>query len=233
MNWIFAASPVATPSGQAPPDRCRFTRTALAFACLALGGCVDNNLAQAPDPSAPAATNMARRAGVSPSGATVALASFSGAPQDLSDRFTTIFASAAQRSEINMTDPDEANYLVRGYLNAYPEGNATAVAFVLDVFDSNKQRTQRIEDEVLVDGQAADPWSLVDDSVLSQVAAKSADDLAAVMTNTPEAIAANAAPSGEPNMAAEDGQTIVPATPAASPASPSPSPSGLGMAALH
>ena len=212
-------------------------KTCLALACLALlSGCVDNSeVAQAPDPAAPHAPNMARREGVSPSGATVSVASFEGAPQEVTDRFAPMFADAAKRGEINIADPDQANYLVRGYLNAYPEGDATAVAFVLDVFDSKKQRTQRIEDEVVLKGQTADPWSLVDDSALAAVAAKSADDLAAVMTNTPEAIAANGAPSEGHNVAAEDGQTVVAATPppASAPPSAPPPPSGVGLAALH
>ncbi len=213
----------------------RYSRLAgLVLACL-LSGCVDNNLAQGPDPSVPPSTNMARRPGVSPAGATVALASFSGAPQEITDRFTPMFADAAKLGDINFTDPDKANYLVRGYLSAHPEGDATALAFVLDVFDSKKERTQRVEDEILIKGQAADPWSLVDDRALAAVAAKSSDDLAAVMTNTPEAIlAANPPPSDGHNVAAIDGQTVVAATPLPSAAPPSPSPSGgVGMAALR
>jgi hypothetical protein len=206
---------------------------ALGFLAI-LSGCVDNNVAQAPDPSAPQSSNMARRQGVSPSGAAVAVASFSGAPQDVADRFTPMFADAAKRGEINMADSDEANYFVRGYLAAHPEGNATAVAFVLDVFDAKKHRTQRVEDEVLLSGQAADPWSLVDDAALAAVAAKSADDLAAVMTNTPEALAASGAPAEGQNVAAEDGQTVVAASPPASEqSSAAPPPSPLGMAELH
>ncbi len=213
----------------------RYSRLAgLVLACL-LSGCVDNNLAQGPDPSVPPSTNMARRPGVSPAGATVALASFSGAPQEITDRFTPMFADAAKLGDINFTDPDKANYLVRGYLSAHPEGDATALAFVLDVFDSKKERTQRVEDEILIKGQAADPWSLVDERALAAVAAKSSDDLAAVMTNTPEAIlAANPPPSDGHNVAAIDGQTVVAATPPPSAAPPSSSPSGgVGMAALR
>jgi hypothetical protein len=206
---------------------------ALCFLTI-LSGCVDNNVAQAPDPSAPQPSNMARRQGVSPSGATVSVASFSGGPQDITDRFTPMFADAAKRGEINMADSDEANYLVRGYLAAHPEGNATAVAFVLDVFDAKKRRTQRVEDEVLINGQAADSWSLVDDAALAAVAAKSADDLAAVMTNTPEAIAASGVPPEGQNVAAEDGQTVVAASPPASEPPPAQAPTGaLGLAALH
>jgi hypothetical protein len=227
----------------APVPRLRKSRRAasryhrlpwLVLACL-LSGCVDNNVAQKPDPSLPPQANMARRPGVSPAGASVALASFSGAPREVTDRFTPIFADAARRSEIDFTDPDKANYFVRGYLSAHPEGDATAVAFVLDVFNSKKERTQRVEDEILIRGQATDPWSLVDDQALAAVAARSSDDLAAVMSNTPEALlAANPRPADGHNVAAIDGQTVVPATPpgAAPPASSPPS-GGVGMAALR
>jgi len=213
----------------------RLPTAGLILACFGiLSGCVDSNVAEAPDPFAPQATNLPRREGVSPSGATVAVASFSGAPEEVADRFTPIFADAAKGGEISFADPDTANYLVRGYLNAYPVGDATAVAFVLDIFDSKKQRTQRVEDEILLKGQAADSWSLVDDSVLAAVAAKSADDLAAVMTNTPEALlAAGAAPSDGHNLASEDGQTVVAATPPVAAPPVSPPPGGFGLAALH
>jgi hypothetical protein len=214
----------------------RLPATGLILACFGiLSGCMDANVAQAPDPSAPPSTNMARREGVSPAGATVALASFSGAPQDITDRFTPMFADAAKSGEVNFTDPDKANYLIRGYLNARPEGDATALTFVLDVFDSKKERTQRIEDEILIKGQAADPWSLVDDQALAAAAAKSADDLAAVMSNTPEALlAANPPPSEGHDVAANDGQTVVGATPpSAPPPSASPPQNGVGLAALR
>jgi hypothetical protein len=212
-------------------------KAGLVLVCVGiLSGCMDNNLAQqAPDPSVPPSTNQVRRQGVSPGGASVALASFSGAPEDVTDRFTPIFADDAKRAEINFTVPDKANYLVRGYLSASPEGEATAVAFVLDIFDSRKERTQRIEDEILIKGQADDPWSLVDDQALAAVAAKSADDLAAVMSNTPEALlAANSAPADGHNVAAIDGQTVVGATPpSAPPPSASPPQNGVGLAALR
>jgi hypothetical protein len=162
------------------------------------------------------------------------VASFSGAPEALSARLAAIFGDAAKRSDLSITDPKSANYLVRGYLTARPQGNGTVVAYVLDVFDAKKRRAQRVEDQVLVNSQAADPWSVVDDSVLASVAAKSADDLAAVMTNTPEAIAANGGPSREPNSPPESGHTVVAATPPAAASPPSaPSPNSVGMAALR
>jgi hypothetical protein len=215
-----------------------------ALACgLGLGGCVEDTAQAPPQPAAPPSDNIARRPNVSPAGATVGVASIGGAPGGLDDKFQALFVDAAKRSDVSVAAADDPNYLVRAYLSAYPEGEGTtAVAYVLDVFDSKKQRTQRVEDEVLIRGQAPDSWSLVGDDALAAVAAKSAADLAAVMTNTPEAIAANAAPAapGEtaPQVATNappappDGRTVVAATAPASPAAAAASPgNGDGVTA--
>ncbi|MEW6437061.1 MAG: hypothetical protein AB1508_07805 [Pseudomonadota bacterium] len=213
-----------------------------ALACgIGLGGCVEENAAQAPVAAAPS-DNIARRPDVSPAGATVAVASISGAPGGLGDKYQAMLATFAKRGNVSLADAGGANYLVRAYLSAYPEGDtATAVAYVLDVFDAGKRRTQRVEDEVVVRGTAPDPWSLVSDDVLAAVAQKSAADLAAVMTNTPEAIAAASTPpaggastqvaangangaspapaqvaAAAPAAPPQDGQTVVAATPPAS-----------------
>lgn len=232
-----------------------------ALACgIGLGGCVEENTAQAPVAAAPDSDNIARRPDVSPAGATVAVASISGAPGGLDDKYQAMLASYAKRGNVSMADSGSANYLVRAYLSAYPEGDtATAVAYVLDVFDAGKRRTQRVEDEVVVRGTAPDPWSLVSDDVLAAVAQKSAADLAAVMTNTPEAIAASTSPAAAASTqvaangangaspvpaqvaaaSPQDGQTVVAATPPASAAasatpqgaSATPSGNGDGMTA--
>ncbi len=108
------------------------------------------------------------------------------------DRFVSAFDTAPAAQDIVMATPDAADYLVRGYLNAVPEGDGTALTYVLDIFDAKKHRTQRVEDQILLKATAADPWSVVDDSALSAVAAKSAAALAAVLTNTPQAVLAAA-----------------------------------------
>ncbi len=206
---------------------------ALASFCL-LASCVDSYVAaQAPQtPPPPRPTNMARRQGVSPSGASVAVASFVGGPDGVRDRFTAAFEDAAEAQDIVMADSAAANYLVRGYLDAVPEGEDTAVTYVLDIFDANKHRTQRVEDQITVKAKAADPWSVVDDHVLAAVAAKSAAALAAVLTNTPEAILA-AARANPANAGGETGRTIVAATPPVGPPDSAPPAGGLGPVALH
>jgi hypothetical protein len=215
-----------------------------ALACgIGLGGCVEDS-AQAPVAAMPSSSsdNIAPRPGVSPSGATVTVASISGAPGGFDDKFQAMLTAYAKRGGVSIADAGQPNYLVRGYLSADSEGDAaTIVSYVLDVFDAGKHRTQRVEDEVVVRGTAPDPWSLVSDDVLATVAQKSAADLAAVMTNTPEAIAAStpaAAPTqqvaaGAPPPA-PDGRTVVAASVPATATAAAPTettPAGAGVPA--
>lgn len=212
----------------------RFARIcAMALGTALLAGCVDT---ATPTPESVAPVHQAglvRRPGVSPNGASVALAGFAGGPQQLDGQFQALFGKEAQSRDITLAEANKADYVVRGYLNASPQGAKTNVAIVLDVFDGKHRRAQRIEDEVDIPAAGADPWSAVDPAILAAVAAKSAEDLAAFLTNTPEAVAA--AETKGPNGAPLDGgeTTIAASAPAAAPASPTPAPHGTGFASLH
>jgi hypothetical protein len=198
-----------------------------------LSGCMESE-APAPEASAPVhVANMPRRAGVSPTGARVALMTFGGAPPQLADQFKATFGQEAKEQQITLAETNKANYLIRGYLNAFPDGAGTAVSFVFDVFDAKRQLTQRIEDQINVTTAAADSWSVVDSTVLAAIATRSATDLADFLTNTPEAIAANGKPQ-TPVAAAESGQTTVAATlPTPSPRAPAQAKAAPGFASLH
>ena len=89
--------------------------------------------------------------------------------------------------------PAKARYLVRGYLTATPIEGGTEVDVVWDVFTPDKQRAQRLSDTIAVRGAGDDAWAMVGDAALDSIAAKSADDLAAYLSNTPEAAPAGAA----------------------------------------
>jgi hypothetical protein len=153
-----------------------------------LAGCVET-LTEV-DARAPAAPGrMAARQGVSPRAATVAFASFEGAPASVVPTFTRLLAAEAKTRDITVVDVASAKYFVRGYLGAYAAEGGATIGYVWDVFDAQKVRVQRLEDQIMVKGTAADPWSLADERVLTSLAAKSADDLAALLTNMPEAVA--------------------------------------------
>ena len=167
--------------------------TLLVVGCT-LGGCVEteDSLQTA---SISSSQQMPMRPGVSPSGATIAFASIEGPPPEIAASFADQLAKAAASRAIVTTDPQSANYLVRGYLTAYPVDDGTAITVVWDVFDSQKRRTRRVDDTIAVQGSAEDPWSVANAAVMASVAGKSADDLAAFLSNTPEAIAAASQPA--------------------------------------
>ena len=159
---------------------------------VALSGCVENMAevdARAPTTSA----RLAARPGVSPRAATVAVATIEGAPATVVAAFTRKLSTEAASRDIATVDTATAKYFVRGYLSAAPGADGVVIGYVWDVFDGSKARVQRVDDQIAVKGSAADPWTLADDRVLASLASKSADDLAAILSNMPEAVAGGAA----------------------------------------
>ena len=173
------------------------------FACLgaSLAGCVET-MTEVDARATTAPGRMAARKGVSPRAATVAFASFEGAPASVIPTFTRLLAAEARTRDITVVDAASAKYFVRGYLCAYAAEGGASIGYVWDVFDAQKARVQRLEDQITVTGNAADPWSLADERVLASLAAKSADDLAALLTNMPEAVA-SASAEGQSTQTAE------------------------------
>jgi hypothetical protein len=162
----------------------------LLSACAGLSAC--NDVAATP-PSADASAQFAMRDDANMAGATVAIASVDGAPADLSTRFRQSFDEAAAARRIAVATPAKARYLVRGYLTASPIEGGAEIDVVWDVFTPNKQRAQRLSDAIAVKGSGDDAWAMIDDAALNSVAAKCADDLAAYLSNTPEAAPAASA----------------------------------------
>lgn len=123
----------------------------------------------------------------SPKAAALAVASIDGAPDALAARLRQDMASEAATRDITITDPALARYVIRGYLDAYPTETGTSVHTVWDVFDSTRQRRQRLDDAFELPGSGSDPWAGVNDDVLANIAARTADNLAIFLGSTPEA----------------------------------------------
>ena len=175
--------------GPAAPFRA-LASSLLLLGCAALGGC--NDVASDP-PSADGQAQFVRRDDANMAAATVAIVSVEGAPGDLSAHFTQSLDEAAAARRIAVASPAKARYLVRGYLTASPIEGGAEVDLVWDVFTPDKQRVQRLSDAIAVRGSGDDAWTMIGESGLDSVAAKSADDLAAYLSNTPEAAPASAA----------------------------------------
>lgn len=162
---------------------------------VALAGCVES--AGDLDASAPAQTPQAQAeppsqavapAGASPRAASAAFTRIDGAPGPVLAAFIQKLAAETKGHDIHSVQPDAAKYIVHGYLSATKTSGGAVFGYVWDVFDSHQRRIQRVEDQITAPGAAADPWSLANDRVLGSLAAKSAADLAALLSRTPEAL---------------------------------------------
>jgi hypothetical protein len=162
----------------------------LFFAGVGLSGC--NDVAATP-PSADAQAQFAMRDDANLAGATVAIASVDGAPADVSSRFRQSLDDAAAARRIALAPPAKARYLARGYVTASLIDGGAEIDIVWDVFTPDKRRAQRLSDAIAVKGSGDDAWAMIDDAALNSVAAKCADDLAAYLSNTPEAAPASPA----------------------------------------
>ncbi len=164
---------------------------------LTLGACVAVETTAEMAPDAAASRQFALREGANLAQASLAIVSVEGAPQAIAADFSRRLDSAARARQLAVVDAGKARYLVRGYLSASPTEDGAEIEYVWDVFAADKQRVQRLSDVIEVKGEGGgDPWSFAGEAALNSVAAKSADDLAAFLSNTPEAApaAAMAAP---------------------------------------
>ena len=167
---------------------------AAGFVLLSSGAMLSacNDVAANP-PSADANAQFAMRDDANMAGPTVAIASVDGAPPEVSTRFRQSLDEAAAAHRIALAPPAKARYLVRGYVTASLIEGGAEVDIVWDVFTPDKRRAQRLSDAIAVKGAGDDAWAMIDDAALNSVAAKCADDLAAYLSNTPEAAPASAA----------------------------------------
>jgi hypothetical protein len=168
-----------------PPAR----RLAAALAGLALCGCVDTAAqigASAPNAARP---RLAALPGVSPRGAPVELASVEGPPPAAVARFREAFQSAAAARDVAIADAGAASYRIRGYLTAAGAAGATRLSYVWDIYDRNGKRLQRIADD-LAARPGVEGWDGLDEKAMAEISRAGAQELAAFLSNTPEAVAA-------------------------------------------
>ncbi len=149
----------------------------------------------------PVAENAIRPSGFSPRPAALAVTQMEGAPEPLKNQFMAYFDADVAQREVTLTDANGARYLARGYISAYPVDGGARLSYVWDIYDRAAHRAQRLNDEIALKGAAADPWSMVDAGALAELARRSAGDLAAYLSNTPEALAAAPQPASAPTAA--------------------------------
>jgi hypothetical protein len=133
-------------------------------------------------------TTTAARPRVDAPGVPVSVQSISGAPDSVTTQFASLLGEAAAERSMEIVPGDKpARFRVRGYLTAQPtEDGQTALAFVWDVYDSAKQRAQRVQGESLGKRSAgSDPWAGLDQTVVAKAASESMDAIAGFLVTTP------------------------------------------------
>jgi len=147
-----------------------------------------------PDPSASIPVNAApapqARAGISPSGATIALVSLSGAPASVTGQLGEALTAALAQRDIRLAGADEADYLARGYVSAFTADAGSQMSVIWDIYGADRQRRRRLGQTLPLRTAAPDPWSAIGEATVRDIAGRSAEELAAFLTNTPEAAAA-------------------------------------------
>jgi hypothetical protein len=146
---------------------------ALAAAALALAGC-----------QGVGETSQAR---VDAPGVPVALDTLEGAPEGLRGKVSDeiITQASARRIEL-VASGAKPRYRLKGYLTAYSTDTGdTALAVVWDVFDSTKQRAQRVTTTTIASGQASDPWSRIGETQISKTTSQSMNQVAAFLAGSP------------------------------------------------
>ena len=73
------------------------------------------------------------------------------------------------------TEPG-TEHILKGYLNALTDGNNTVVVYVWDVLDSSGARLHRIQGQGSLPRVAADPWSVVPDTLMEKIATRTMDE---------------------------------------------------------
>lgn len=149
-------------------------RFAMMAACAALAaGCTDT-------------TQTAQRAPTIAPGVPIAVDSIAGAPDNVRGAFTSALSNEASTRRVEIVDPKtNPRYRVRGYLAAEPTADGqTALAFVWDVFDSQKQRAQRVQGATVARSSNGD-WSGVDQTTVTKAASDSMDQIAQFLAERP------------------------------------------------
>lgn len=154
----------------------RFSGLALGpVLALALAGCQET-------------TQTAARPRVDAPGVPVSVQSISGAPENVTASFAGLLGEAAAERKMEIVPGNKpARFRVKGYLTAQPtEDGQTSLAFVWDVYDSTKQRAQRVQGESIGKRSgSSDPWAGIDQTIVAKAASDSMDAIAGFLVTTP------------------------------------------------
>lgn len=148
---------------------------------MGLAGC-----AETAPPFETALAPVVRREGANLAAAPVTLVSLQGAPEGRARDFEAALKRELSSRGVAMTPAKSGHYGLRGYLAAWSEPGGANFSYVFDVYDRLRVRATRLDASFVVKGEG-DAWSLMNDKTVDALAAQSAEDIAAWLSQTPEA----------------------------------------------
>ncbi len=155
---------------------------------LLLGGCVDTAGKLEVDPNAAVeAVKLVAVPNTNVAAAPLSIERLEGLSPEQTGAFVAELQKQAGVRQVSFADGKKAKYLAQGYFSAFSVGPATRFIYVWDIFDAAQHLRQRVSDAVIVQGVSREPMALLSVEVSNTLAAKSAEDLAAVLSNMPEA----------------------------------------------
>lgn len=134
-----------------------------------------------------------------------------GVPTNKQDTLATEIARFARGRNLTLVrrgDPS-ASYRILGFLSAVGGDAGVNVTYVWDIVDANNNRLHRITGIEVAGTSSADPWSGVNDAVLSAIAERTVEQIYAWLNQAPAG--ANGVPSAaasRPATAATQGTAI-------------------------
>jgi hypothetical protein len=122
------------------------------------------------------------------SGLTIAFESIDGPPVGVFQKLVLDLSEEAQARQIQVVSREgQASYRIRGFLAVHVVSGRPQVAWVWDVYDTDKRRALRIYGEEAGTRRGADAWNAADDQMLRQIARASIDRLVTFLAAPPRA----------------------------------------------
>ncbi len=139
----------------------------------------------------------AQRSATQAPGVPIAVDSIAGAPDAVRGNFSNALTAEAGSRKVEIVDPaSNPRFRVRGYLAAEPTADGqTALAFVWDVYDSQKRRAQRVQGATVARSSTGD-WSGIDQTTVTKAAADSMDQIAQFLVVQPQSVPMGPATAG-------------------------------------
>ncbi|MCC0053451.1 MAG: hypothetical protein H6884_05280 [Rhodobiaceae bacterium] len=140
-----------------------------------------------------------------------------GLPERLATPLAAELGTAAVERKLTVLGRDDSKAALRakGYFTATAELSQTRITYVWDLFDAGGERKQRFEGQQIVGRVDADPWNVVDETLLRIIAQWTINEI--VTTGAQRAAAAPAVTGSTPStamLAMSPQTTPAPAVPA-------------------